>query len=835
MPDSEFGCVLLDAGKPIDIQGDEWALEFDVWNRPQNIFGTVLRLLTDGGNNIDLIYSAGEGDVRYPMLAIGEETHILTNEVKTNGWMKVRLTLYPRQSKLQLDYDGETIQVKHPCLEAIKNARVSFGNSPFIEQPSSNVASINLRNVEISSNHALLRRWKMAFHEGDTCMDEVRHQPATGEKVRWLLDSYISWKSLYSRDCKTPVSVAFDSLTATFYLANDAQQLYVFHAQEQKEDVITMKGGQWVTTYPNQLIYLQNENSLLSFNLDENLYARYNPATSCWEAGQTPELAHKQYYWNNTWVYNEQDSSIVSFGGYGHYHFNNWLLYTYIHRGKEYQKKFILNQIDPRHSSSSVIVDDSLLYIFGGRGCPSGKQEMVQRNYYDLYAVNLKTQQLRCLWKMPAKPAEGGFLPSINMVYDREKECFYCFSTQQGGCLLKIDKNRPEIEVMSLPFHMDVNVQYLYTNLYYSAIRKKLYAVFQKTLVTDESHIDIYELNYPPIAIRHFVQKADEVQKDAEGSSAYFSLWWTGLLLLAAVAVLLMMGFYGRAHSKRRGRQAVTQDKPELAAAVAEEHDRQQELPAGQVEDESRKEEVEMPRLEYYPLDKSCVCFLGGFRVMDKAGEEITSYFSPTLKLLLVLLILSVGKDPKGIIGHRLIQLLWSDKSEESAKNNRNVYISKLRGVLERVGDVKIVNSKGFWSIEFGEGVLCDYLEALRLFRVQDEQNLDPLLELLLHGIMLPNVENDWVDTYKTEFSNYTIDFLTRLLEREDLPDSFLLRVADVLFQHDFINEDALRMKCRILCRQGKKGLAKNVYDAFRKDYVASLGVECSIQLQDLI
>ena len=85
------------------------------------------------------------------------------------------------------------------------------------------------------------------------------------------------------------------------------------------------------------------------------------------------------------------------------------------------------------------------------------------------------------------------------------------------------------------------------------------------------------------------------------------------------------------------------------------------------------------------------------------------------------------------------------------------------------------------------------------------------------------------------DFPNNTIDFLTRLLEREDLSDSFLLRVADVLFQHDFINEDALRVKCRILSRQGKKGLAKNVYDAFCKEYTNSLGVACPIQLQNLI
>lgn len=833
MLDSEFGSIVLDGGMPIETFGNQWTLKFEVWNRNENVFGTVFRLLTDRGDNIDLIYSAGEGDIRYPMLAIGEETFLFGKELKTGMWMNVNLVLDPEKSTLQMDYNGEILQVKHACIQSVKSLRVSFGKSPFIEQLVNNVASVNLRNIEVSSGRRMIRKWKMAFHEGDTCLDDLERHPAVGEKVRWLIDQYVSWKSIYCRDFTSPVSVAFDSVMSTFYFANDQKNLYVFNTSEQKENVIAVKGGERASLYPNQLVYLQDEHCLLSFSLDDKLFARFNSETLCWENDQTADPTHKQYYWNNTWVYNPQDSSIVSFGGYGHYHFNNWLLYTYIYRDGENQQKYVLCEIDPRQSPSSVIVEDSLLYIFGGRGCPSGKQEMVQRMYYDLYVVNLKTRQLKKVWELPKKPVEGDFIPSINMVYDQDKECFYCFTTQQGGSLLKIDKNRPKIEVMSLPLHLDVNVQYLYSNLYYSATQKKLYAVIQKTLVTNESHMEIYEMNYPPIAIKHFVQETNEVSEESEISSFHFSLWWTVMLLL--LAIILVWLFYSRSHKKKEMVQSWIEDESMPVSVAVDDGVEERQTLSVQVEENTHKDEIELPRLQYYPLGNSCVCFLGGFRVMDKAGNEITSNFTPTLKLLLVLLILNMSKDSKGIMGNKLLQLLWSDKSEESAKNNRNVYISKLRGVLERVGDVKIVNAKGFWSIEFGEGVVCDYLEALRLFREKDEQNLDRLLELLLHGTMLPNVENDWVDTYKTEFSNYTIDFLTRLLEREDLSDSFLLRVADVLFQHDFINEDALRVKCRILSRQGKKGLAKNVYDAFCKEYTNSLGVACPIQLQNLI
>lgn len=52
--------------------------------------------------------------------------------------------------------------------------------------------------------------------------------------------------------------------------------------------------------------------------------------------------------------------------------------------------------IPPRYSSASVIVDDHL-YIFGGRGCKTGKQELNPHIYYDLYSVNLKTKETKLI------------------------------------------------------------------------------------------------------------------------------------------------------------------------------------------------------------------------------------------------------------------------------------------------------------------------------------------------------------------------------------------------------------------------------------------------------
>ena len=162
--------------------------------------------------------------------------------------------------------------------------------------------------------------------------------------------------------------------------------------------------------------------------------------------------------------------------------------------------------------------------------------------------------------------------------------------------------------------------------------------------------------------------------------------------------------------------------------------------------------------------------------------------------------------------------------------------MSKLRGLLEGVGDIRIQNQNKLWSISFEGDTQCDYLEALRLFQDGSvEDDVDRLLELFLRGQMLPNTELDWIDEYKSVFSNAAIDFLSRQLLRENLSDKTILQAANTIFQHDFLNEDALRAKVRILCRENKPGLAKTIYDNFCKEYRKSLGVEYTVPFKEMI
>jgi DNA-binding SARP family transcriptional activator len=804
-PAHEFTSLALENGNPIRTGNKETTLEFKVWNRDENVFGVVFRILTDQNKTIDLMYSVADNDARFPNLIINNNVYPLGKELRLDCWIDVTLKINPADRSIILIYDGEQISIDGSDILPVHAFRVYFGKCSVAQFELDNVASINLKDIRISQNGGPIREWDLRFHQDSICIDKVGSNPARIENGKWLIDDHMLWRRIHRQEFESTPSIAFDPTDATFYMANDDKHIYTYNCKEQEAGTINVRSGEFAAVYPNGLIYISEPGNLLSYNLDQNIYTCFDFEYNAWKNKRVPEKKHKENYWNNTVNWNPEDSTLISFGGYGHYQFNHELVISHPMSSKP-QKRTYIKEIDPRRSAASVLVD-SILYVFGGRGCPSGKQEMTQRYYYDLHAINIHSMQVFKLWEIVKRPIDGDFVPSSNMIFDEKNDCFYIMTNQLGGTMMRLDRNEPKIEITSLPIWEFYNAQHLYSNIYQSGDR--FYYVFEQTPANGNSLVTIYEITSPAVVLAN-AMIPDETPMDPGTECKAKGI----LFLIIALAIFALIALAYRKKLASRKAKSLKSDTSSDMHPVEEILDS-----------------------HHYDFSRQSICFFGGFKVKDRNGEDITDLFTPTLKSLLIILILYTVKNEKGLSGNKLLQALWFDKTEESAKNNRNVYMSKLRNILERIGDVKIVNQKGFWSICFEESTKCDYIEAQRLFTEQprSQETLEKLVELLLRGVMLPNVEEDWVDSFKNDFSNMTIDFLTGLLRNSDLSDAFLLRIADTLFQHDFINEEALKVKCSILYKQGKKGLAKTVYDAFCKDYQSSLGTSFPTSMLNLI
>jgi len=191
------------------------------------------------------------------------------------------------------------------------------------------------------------------------------------------------------------------------------------------------------------------------------------------------------------------------------------------------------------------------------------------------------------------------------------------------------------------------------------------------------------------------------------------------------------------------------------------------------------------------------------------------------------MLLTTLKEDSKGISSTKLSEILWPDKSYESARNNRAVLISKIRQIFDNIGAMRIENENSYWKIRLGDDIYCDYKEAIELFsqlkdaKNRSKENILHLVDIVSYGELLRNVQIEWVDTFKSAFANSLIDVLVETSRQKELQFSAteIISIADAIFIHDPLNDDALKLKCTALVKMGKNGMAVTTYNSFVKEY----------------
>ena len=791
--------LVLENNEAIDLSAG-LTMTFDLYLRPDNVFGYVFRMVIDGKHNVDLLYSSGIGDSRYPALAIQDSLYRLADQAQSDRWIPVKVELAKETNEIRIQY-GHTRAAYPLDLTQTNQVKIAFGKCPIEPCASGDIPSMDIRAVVLARDGKTFRKWKLREHGEDHCLDSIQEVQALVANGKWLIDQHVQWADVYTATVSNNTNFAFDGDRSLYIVQPDSNVIYALDLASGMRRAIPVAGGKMVSNSPNQLLYDAKSHQLVSYNLDEKTHAFFSFDSRTWSEAPVP--TKEPTYQNNTGNYSSHDSTIYAFGGYGFFRYNNYLVRQGLFSNT--QERIPLDGIVPRYSAASSIIGDTL-YIFGGRGNPSGRQVMNPRNYFDLYAVDLATSQVTKLWELT--DVKHSFLPGEHMVYDEHTGYFYVFSDLEGGSLMRFNRQGEQIEVVSGFIHENLEGLYLYMDLYYSPTLQKLFGVFYKQPSETTYRMAVYSINFPPLAVdgvRQQVVAADSTARIWSISNYY--LWGTLVLLLFVGLVWWWVGRW------RNGVSAVPTSLP--------------------------GPEISQPTV----FEGAAIGLLGSFKVTNRDGNDITPQFTPILKHFLCLLLLHGQRGSKGISVRKLLESLWPDKSEESARNNRNVYLSKLRSLSEQVGHLDVAYHNEYMSIQLGSDIACDYLESVALM---DEIEAHPdgqqgtvtkLVTLLLRGALLPGVEAEWLDGFKSSFSDKVISCLTKLSRNPiyQQSDDLLLTIADILFIHDALNEEALHLKCSIYYRAGKKGLAKSVYDHYCKGYMNMLGEAFRPSLLDVV
>lgn len=247
-----FTSLSLNDGKIIQAKRSPVTMSFEIMNRHENVFGCIFRIITDKGYNVDMMYTADREDRRYPILVCGAEVNDVPTMIEFDKWIPVSITLNPKTGDITFNYGGKCILVNDENIKGSVGYRISFGHCRFSGYSLDDVASVNIREIQILRGSRTIRHWPLSCHDGDYCTDDIDASPAIAVNPEWMLDQYITWDRILTREYHGEPSLAYDNEDGLF-ITTDGRWMDVYggtiyatsggFVKEQPWGVTTRKGN----------------------------------------------------------------------------------------------------------------------------------------------------------------------------------------------------------------------------------------------------------------------------------------------------------------------------------------------------------------------------------------------------------------------------------------------------------------------------------------------------------------------------------------------------------------------------------------------------------------
>lgn len=804
---------------------DELSVEFKIHFYDKDCFGLICTLQGDDGTIISLVSSAIDGDYKAGVLInddlrMGQVSFLTTDD----NYASSVLTLDKRKNQVSYTYGNDSFNIPAD-LSKIKNLSVKFGRT--YEQ--STIAPIDIKDINVFVDKQNINRWELRDHYNDTTIDIIHGAVAVAKSPHWLFDEHSRWTEIFSNEGPGGVQSAYNPADGLFYIVSSSD-IIVYNPLTGKSSVIDIPDDGRIISGSNHLTFDTITGELISYGLSSMTTNRFNFNDNKWS--HTPDLENRQPHFANHAYAEDKENNAYMFGGYGFYLYQNELMKLNLKTGG--MQPVNLNPKPESRMYASMCIIGNKLYIFGGFGNAAGKQEVPATNYYDLWEYDLSTMQGRKVCEMDS--VRHHFLPSAQMYYSDKDSCFFFASTLYGGCMMRLTTDPMTIDVVSQPIKSNMDYRDCAFSLYRAKDRKTYYFVINKTLNDNDHDLKIYKITYP-FALFATPDSNSDIA-DAENNRTVLPIIAIIVIIMVCFAVFLLKR---KQHSV--GKHPVTSSDNEKSETSTSCPDSDRESISPVNETEIQNERHIPGTTNHFNRDISAISLLGRFEVRDKNGADITTRLSHKMQRTLIMLILYSEKDEKGVNGLIIDRDVWPDKDEKSAKKNRNVCIYKLRSFLEDVGDVEISYERGYYRI-IGHSVCIDYHEVMHLFKEFEGNdrlsgdNLERVIELLFFGPLLPSITLDYLDEFKSSYTDESLMILNKLLNSvKDIPDrqNQAYKIAETIIKHDPLNEIAIAAKCRILYDRNMRGPARDAYDRFCREYEKSYGEEYNVPFSTIL
>ena len=796
----------ITSNRPLTVK-DEFELTFDLkvelLKRKGN-FGYIFRAINEDNKNIDLLLSNTE--TKKLIIVVGDtETIIPINDstFSDTRWNTVHIKFSLSKNELIFSIAGSKPIKKSAVFKSKESYKIFFGANSYKEFSTSDVPSgISIRDVKLTQGTKLIAHYPLNQCGGNEAINLINNNNAAVKNGDWLLCYHKSWEENLISKVDGVQLMTFDKDLGEFYLINKTA-LTKYNPKEKSFKTYPFNNDTLEISLDHRILFDHKLKKLYCYLADKDQISEFDFETKRWDNYSLfKKQALKQIYQHHNGLFSPKDNAIYILGGYGQFTYQNQVKKIDLN-SKTWENIPHDNKVfKPRYLSGATIYKDSI-YVIGGYGSESGKQLVNPKSYFDFLRYDIESKTFKKQYEVTKISEEMIFGSSI--VIDSTNKNYYGLisdKSRSNGYLKLAQGNlsSPEFKIVadSLPYKFTDTQSFV--DLFFDENAKKLY-VYTSFLNSDNlTDFGIYSLNYPHISV------IEDTQSNSKSTTSFWALIVIGLFISVMIGLFVMNYF-----KKKQTETSVEKIIPP-----------------------KYKKEERLVTLDYP------IVFFGGFQMFDEKGNDITGKFTPLLKELFLVLWLHTHKNNKGISSQKLKDLLWYDKSDKSAQNNRAVNITKLKTILKQLGDFSISKKTGYWIIENNSDILVnDYSQINKnlLKSKPTKEDIIHTISITKKGAFLNNLDYTWLDSFKQNITdlivNNFMNYALKLDIEEDL--DFAIDLADCIFNFDTTNEIAVFLKCKVYYIKGNHSLANDTFNKFLKEYNALYGQEFEHNFNEFI
>ncbi|WP_316815269.1 galactose oxidase [Pedobacter nyackensis] len=804
----------LNSGQSICLDHN-FELSFDLSFMPgyTDYFGYIFRLIDEKQRNIDLIYDMRFMENKHFKLIVGNKISDIAFDIDINKlyakWHTLKFKFDLDRQEIVLFADGKSYRQKAGLNKECY--RILMGANSYKDFKVKDVPPMKIRDIKITEDTKLSYHWPLNEQAGLKASEIINGKDGMVTNPLWIKKMHHDWELVNFFDVKGAASIAMNAEKEELYvIAKDS--LVTYNIVSHQLSYLGYQSGNQDLLSGNQSIYAAGRQQLLNFYVDQKLVSGFDFERKTWDRKYiSPDVI--TLFWHPNKFYSAADSSLYVIGGYGQYLYKR-NVFRYHFPEKKWTEIKTSGDFTPRYLSALGAVKNGA-YILGGYGSATGEQILNSKNIYDLNFYDVKSRSFKKLFEIKPKNEEFAFANS--MIINEETGSYYAltfpnYKYNSSLQLIQGSLNSPSYKLMGNSVPYAFHDIHSFADLYYCPGSKRFVAVLLlHNEKENKTSVKIYTLYGPPEEA--FAELPIVL---ASGRSWYFFI---------LIPILIIVGFfvYKWYHSRRKIEKKEIIEAPALTKT------------------ESVHENVETETANVKEDIRNTIFLFGNLQLFDKDGEDITKHLSPLIRELFLVVLLYTIKWGRGISSEKLTEILWFDKSADSARNNRSVNIAKLKLILDRMEGCQISKNTGYWMIDFDPNVVkVDYKQYLNIVNSKlevDKERINRLTNIVHRGSFLSNLEYDWLDLFKSEVSNEIIDtylhFAATIKIAED--PEFLINLSNYISYFDTVNEEAMVIKCKALVHLGKHSLAKTKFETFSKDYKVIYGEDFKQSFQEIL